>query len=228
MTVRNDRYVVLLRPEFKGLMNGIVHDHSRSGFSVYVEPFDVVEHNNRMASLADEERDAILQVYRKLTDEIRASLEDLIGNFEALSELDAYQAKAEYAIKMDCNSPELTEDGFRIIGARHPLLLAADDINVVPMDVIQDSDTLVTIISGANMGGKTVALKIAGLFPLMTACGLLTPAKEGTKIGIFSRIMVDIGDEQDIRGRISSFSGHLIRIKTILELVQAWRSGSLG
>ena len=94
-------------------------------------------------------------------------------------------------------------------------------MNVVPMDVLQDSDTLVTIISGPNMGGKTVALKIAGLFPLMTACGLLTPAKEGTKIGIFSRIMVDIGDEQDIRGRVSSFSGHLVRIKTILELVQA-------
>jgi len=221
VTVRNDRYVILLRPEFKGLMNGIVHDHSRSGSSVYVEPFDVVEKNNRMASLADEERDAILQVYRKLSEEIRASLEHLIGNFEALSELDAYQAKAEYAIKTDCNSPELSEDGFRIIGARHPLLLAADDVNVVPMDVIQDSDTLVTIISGPNMGGKTVALKIAGLFPLMTACGLLTPAKEGTKIGIFSRIMVDIGDEQDIRGRVSSFSGHLVRIKTILELVQA-------
>lgn len=220
VTVRNDRYVILLRPEFKGVMNGIVHDHSRSGASVYVEPFDVVEQNNRMASLADEEREAVLQVFKRLTEEIRASLEHLIENYNVLIDLDGFQARGEYAIHMDCHSPELSEEGFSILGARHPLLVAADDVNVVPMDVIQDPDTLVTIISGPNMGGKTVALKIAGLFPLMTRCGILPPIREGSKIKLFSRIMVDIGDEQDIRGRISSFSGHLIRIKAILELVR--------
>lgn len=220
VTLRNDRYVILLRPEFKGLLKGIIHDHSRSGASVYVEPFEVVEQNNRMASLADEERDAILQVFRRLTEEIRSSLEPLIRNFEALTELDAYQARAEYAITMNCTAPELVEEGFQVLSARHPLLLASGEVDVVPMNVVQDPGTLATVISGPNMGGKTVALKIAGLFPLMTRCGLLLPAKEGTRIRIFPRIMVDIGDEQDIRGRISSFSGHMIRIRDILEVVQ--------
>ncbi|MGC8658593.1 MAG: endonuclease MutS2 [Desulfomonilaceae bacterium] len=220
VTVRNDRYVILLRPEFKGVLDGIVHDHSRSGASVYVEPFDVVEQNNRMASLADEEREAILQVYRRLTDEVRLSLENLVHDYNTLVELDGFQARGEYAISNDCHAPELAEQGFSILGARHPLLLAADEVNVVPMDVIQDSETLVTIISGPNMGGKTVALKIAGLFPLMTRCGILPPVREGSKIKLFSRIMVDIGDEQDIRGRVSSFSGHLLRIKAILEVVR--------
>ncbi|MGC8604683.1 MAG: endonuclease MutS2, partial [Desulfomonilaceae bacterium] len=220
VTVRNDRYVILLRPEFKGVMKGIIHDYSRSGASIYVEPFDVVDQNNRVATLADEAREAILQVYRKLTEEIRNSLEYLAGNFEALTELDAFQARAEYAIKMGCQVPDVTQDGFAILGARHPLLAVLEDAEVTPMDVIQDSQTLVTIISGPNMGGKTVALKIAGLFPLMIRCGLLPPLKEGSKIKAFSRIMVDIGDEQDIRGRVSSFSGHLIRIKAILELAR--------
>jgi len=220
ITLRNDRYVILLRPEFKGLLNGIVHDHSRSGASVYVEPFEVVEDNNRMASLADEERDAVLKVYRWLTEEIRSSIDELNENFDTLTELDSCQAKAEYAIRMDCHAPELVPLGFHIMGARHPLLLAAKDADVVPMDIIMDSDTVVTIISGPNMGGKTVALKIAGLFPLMARCGLLIPAKEGSKIRAFSCIMVDIGDEQNIRGKVSSFSGHIAKIKAILEFVQ--------
>lgn len=220
VTVRSDRYVILLRPEFKGLMNGIVHDHSRSGASVYVEPFEVVEQNNLMASLADEEREAIFRVFKILTEEIRLSLKDLQSNFETLAELDAYQARATYSIRIGCYAPELTEHGFHILGARHPLLLASGGVDVVPMDVIQDADTLVTIISGPNMGGKTVALKIAGLFPLMTRCGIPVPAREGIKIRVFPRIMVDIGEEQDIRGRVSSFSGHLIRIKAILEMAQ--------
>ncbi|MFH0960998.1 MAG: endonuclease MutS2 [Pseudomonadota bacterium] len=220
ITLRNDRYVILLRPEFKGLLSGIVHDHSRSGASVYVEPFEVVEDNNRMASLADEEREAVIKVYRWLTEEIKNSIDELSENFETLTGLDSYQAKAEYAIRMDCHAPELTPLGFRIIGARHPLLLAAKDVDVVPMDIVMDSDTIVTIISGPNMGGKTVALKIAGLFPLMARCGLLLPAKEGSKIQPFSRIMVDIGDEQNIRGKVSSFSGHISKIKAILEFAQ--------
>ncbi len=109
------------------------------------------------------------------------------------------------------------DNGFRILGARHPLLLAADQDNVVPMDVVQDSTTSATVISGANMGGKTVALKIAGLFPLMTRCGIMLPAREGSEIRLFTRIMADIGEEQDIRGRISSFSSHMMRIKAIIE-----------
>lgn len=220
VTLRNDRYVILLRPEFKGLLNGIVHDHSRSGASVYVEPFEVVQENNRMASLADEEREAVLSIYRWLTAEIRNSVEELNIAFETLTEIDSYQAKAEYAINMDCHTPEIVKQGFRIIGARHPLLLASLDTGVIPMDIVQDQDTMVTIISGPNMGGKTVALKIAGLFPLMVRCGLMIPAKEGTKVQAFERIMVDIGDEQDIRGKVSSFSGHMAKIRAILEVTE--------
>lgn len=217
VTLRNDRYVILLRPEFKGVLAGIVHDHSRSGASVYVEPLGVVELNNQVAGLMDEEREEIRRIFQELTEEIRTAKNDIRRNYQLLAELDAFQARALYAIDTDCVAPELVQQGFAIVGARHPLLVASDEIEVVPMDVVQDRVTSATIISGANMGGKTVALKIAGLFPLMARCGLMLPAREGTKILPFSRIMADIGDEQDIRSHRSSFSGHMQRIKEVLE-----------
>lgn len=221
VTMRNDRYVILLRPEFKGLMDGIVHDHSRSGASVYVEPLRVVELNNEVASTLDEEREEVLRIYRELTDEIRFVREDIAHDYRLLAVLDADQARALYAAHTDAIEPELSDEGFSILGARHPLLIAAEDTAVVPMDIRQDDAGAVTIISGANMGGKTVALKIAGLFPLMARCGIMLPAREGTKIRPFSRIMADIGEEQDIRGRVSSFSGRLARLKSILETAEA-------
>ncbi len=218
VTLRNDRYVILLRPEFKGVLPGIVHDHSRSGASVYVEPLGVVELNNQVAGFLDEEREEIRRIFRELTEEIRASGKDLAGNYHMLAELDAYQARALYAGETRSIAPELVDGGYAILGARHPLLLASsDDTPVVPMDIVQDDSTWATIISGANMGGKTVALKIAGLFPLMTRCAILLPAQEGTKIRPFMRVMADIGDEQDIRSHRSSFSGHMQRIKAILD-----------
>ncbi|MEW6113351.1 MAG: endonuclease MutS2 [Thermodesulfobacteriota bacterium] len=216
VTLRNDRYVILLRPEFKGYLDGIVHDHSRSGASVYVEPLRVVELNNQVASLLDEEREEIRRIFKELTGEIRIVREELSENYRLLSRLDAFQARAKYASETDSVEPELVERGFRILGARHPLLLAAADTRVVPMDVIQVPSTSIAVISGANMGGKTVALKIAGLFPLMVRCGMMIPALEGTKVQPFARIMADIGDEQDIRTRVSSFSGHMHRIGVIL------------
>jgi DNA mismatch repair protein MutS2 len=216
ITLRNDRYVILLRPEFKGLLDGIVHDHSRSGASVYVEPFSVVELNNQTASLIDEERDEIRRIFAELTEEIRSVQEIVFQNYRALAQLDALQARALYARATSSIVPVLVPHGFRILGARHPLLLAADPSQVVPMDVIQGSTTVASVISGANMGGKTVALKIAGLFPLMTRCWLMLPAREGTEIHLFDRVMADIGEEQDIRSRISSFSGHVTRMKEIV------------
>ncbi|MEW6533279.1 MAG: endonuclease MutS2 [Thermodesulfobacteriota bacterium] len=216
VTLRNDRYVILLRPEFKGYLDGIVHDHSRSGASVYVEPLRVVELNNQVASLLDEEREEIRRIFKEVTEEIRIVREELSENYRLLSRLDAFQARAKYASETDSVEPELVEQGFRILGARHPLLLAAADTRVVPMDVIQEPSTSVAVISGANMGGKTVALKIAGLFPLMVRCGMMLPALEGSKVQPFARIMADIGDEQDIRSRVSSFSGHMHRIGVIL------------
>lgn len=217
VTVRGDRYVILLRPEFKGMLDGIVHDHSRSGASVYVEPLEVVEHNNEVASLMDEEREEIRAVLKGLTEEIRIAREDLLQDYDVLVFLDAYQARALYARATDSVSPEIVHAGFSIRGGRHPLLLASGEAEVVPMDVMQDAVTAATVISGANMGGKTVALKIAGLFPLMVRCAMLVPAKEGARIQPFAQIMADIGDEQDIRTHVSSFSGHMGRIKEILD-----------
>ncbi len=217
ITLRNDRYVILLRPEFKGLLDGIVHDHSHSGASVYVEPFHVVDLNNQVASLMDEEREEIYRIFVELTEEIRSERGIILEDYRILTWLDAFQARASYALATSSVSPVLVSEGFRIVGARHPLLLAGRETEVVPMDVIQDPSTKATVISGPNMGGKTVALKIAGLFPLMTRCGILLPAREGTEIQLFTRIMVDIGDEQDIKGRVSSFSGHMLRIKAIVD-----------
>lgn len=220
VTMRNDRYVILLKPNFRGKLDGIIHDHSRSGSSVYVEPFEVAEANNKVAGLADEHRAAIRKLLAELTDALRSQRHQLMQNYERLVRLDAFQARALYAAATSSVVPEFVENGFRIIEARHPLLIASSPSEVVPMDIIQDRETKVTIISGANMGGKTVALKIAGLFPLMVRCSLMIPAAEGTKIGPFSRIMADIGDEQDLRNRVSSFAGHMIRMKVILEEVR--------
>jgi DNA mismatch repair protein MutS2 len=219
VTLRNDRYVILLRPEFKGLLDGIVHDHSRSGSSVYVEPLNVVD--NEVASLSDEEREEIRRIFKELTETVRDAHDELAEDFSILTRLDAFQARAVYAEVTASTSPELSTEGFRIFGARHPLLLATDEVSVVPMDVIQEGSTVAVVISGPNMGGKTVALKIAGLFPLMIRCGLMIPAREGTRINPFAAIMADIGDEQDLRGRVSSFSGHMVKIKAILENVSA-------
>jgi DNA mismatch repair protein MutS2 len=220
VTMRNDRYVILLKPHFRGKLDGIIHDHSRSGSSVYVEPFEVVEANNKVAVLADEQRAAVRKVLVELTDAVRSHRHQLLENYERLVQLDAFQARALYATATASVVPEFVDEGFRIIGARHPLLIASSPTEVVPMDVIQDAETPVTIISGANMGGKTVALKIAGLFPLMIRCSLMIPAREGTKITPFTRVMADIGDEQDLRNRLSSFAGHMIRMKFILEEVR--------
>jgi DNA mismatch repair protein MutS2 len=217
--MRNDRYVILLRPEFKGMLDGIIHDHSRSGASVYVEPLEVVDLNNQVASLSDEEREEVRRILDELTQDIRSKCDIIKENYEVLSFLDAFQARALYANATSSVMPEIEQDGFRILGARHPLLPSNGEFDVVPMDLIQDTSTSATIISGANMGGKTVALKIAGLFPLMARCGIMLPAREGTKIQPFLRIMADIGDEQDIRNRVSSFSGHMLRIKAIIDAV---------
>ncbi len=220
VTMRNDRYVILLKPHFRGKLDGIIHDHSRSGSSVYVEPFEVVEANNKVAVLADEQRAAVRKILVELTNVVRSNRPQLLENYERLVRLDAFQARALYATATASVVPEFVDDGFRIIGARHPLLIASSPTEVVPMDVIQDAETTVTIISGANMGGKTVALKIAGLFPLMIRCSLMIPAREGTKITPFPRVMADIGDEQDLRNRVSSFAGHMIRMKFILDEVR--------
>ncbi|MBI4965271.1 MAG: Smr/MutS family protein [Desulfomonile tiedjei] len=217
VTMRNDRYVILLRPEFKGLLDGIVHDHSRSGASVYVEPFRVVELNNEVAALMDEERDEIRRIFSELTENIRGVRDAVEEDYRLLTFLDAFQARALYASATSAIPPELVENGFRLVGARHPLLLAADPSSVVPMDVIQTDFTTATVISGANMGGKTVALKIAGLFPLMVRCGIMVPAQEGTQVQPFARIAADIGEDQDIRTQVSSFSSHMLKIKAILD-----------
>mgnify|MGYP005843678145 CR=1 FL=1 len=217
VTLRNDRYVILLKPTFRGKLEGIVHDHSRSGASVYVEPFVVVEANNRVAEYTDEQRAAVRRLLIYLSERVRQHKEKLRNDYEQLVWLDALQARALYALETSSIVPEFSEDGFRIIGGRHPLLLAESGSDVVPMDVIQEGKTKITIISGANMGGKTVALKIAGLFPLMIRCSLMVPAREGTQIQPFCNVMADVGDEQDLRERISTFAGHILRMKEIIE-----------
>lgn len=217
VTLRNDRYVILLKPNFRGKLDGIIHDHSRSGSSVYVEPFVVVEANNKVAEYTDEQRAAVRRLLIDLSGRLREHKEHLRTNYEQLVRLDALQARALYALATSSIVPEFIEEGFRIIGGRHPLLLAESESDVVPMDIIQEGKTRITIISGANMGGKTVALKMAGLFPLMILCFLMVPAKEGTAIQPFRNIMADVGDEQDLRERISTFAGHILRMKDIIE-----------
>lgn len=222
ITERGGRYVVPVRSDHRGQVKGFVHDESASGQTLYVEPTAVLEDNNRLQGLLREEQREIERILRRLSALVRREGEALAANQEILAHLDFVAAGGRFSLACDGAAPRLAESPLlELRGARHPLLLVNPDgtprgIDAVPVDILigEGNDTLV--ISGPNTGGKTVALKTAGLLALMVRSGLHVPCRPESRVHLFRRVFADIGDEQSIEENLSTFSGHLTRIGRIL------------
>ena len=227
ITQRDGRYVIPLRSEYKGRIKAVIHDQSSSGATLFIEPLQVVELNNRVRELELAERDEIRRILAALSEQVAQNGDEIATTIEALAEIDLAFAKARYAETLRANEPELLPfdervdskhpgSRLRLEQARHPLL---ESEGVVPIDLVLDSDCFALVITGPNTGGKTVTLKTAGLLVLMAECGLHIPAASGSAITPFSTVFADIGDEQSIEQSLSTFSGHISNIIHILENV---------
>ena len=213
VTVRDGRYVVPVKAEFGGEIAGIVHDTSASGHTLFVEPLETLEANNRLRALQVQEQAEIARILAELSALVGREAAQIAADVDVYVELDLAAARARLADRMDAAAPELVDDAVvALVDGRHPLL----DERAVPQTVRLDGDTRVLIISGPNMGGKTVTLKLVGLAVAMTGCGMHVPAASAT-IGRFTRIFTDIGDEQSIAQNASTFSAHLRRLAEIAD-----------
>jgi DNA mismatch repair protein MutS2 len=218
ITLRDGRYVIPLKADFKGRMRGIVHDVSASGATVFMEPLSVVDLNNtwREAQLAEEQE--VHRILSALSAFVADHAVELTQTVEALADLDLAFAKAEYAEAMSATAPKLVSPGqgppVRFVGARHPLL---DAETVVPIDVVLDDEMHVVVITGPNTGGKTVSLKTIGLLTAMAQAGLHLPVEKESSFSPFETIYADIGDEQSIEQSLSTFSSHLTNILSFLD-----------
>jgi DNA mismatch repair protein MutS2 len=219
ITVRDGRYVVPMDESDFFQSRGIIHDRSRSGATVFVEPLVVVRMNNQLRELTLEEDAEIERILTEITDMIRAELADLDVMVRILQELDFVHAKAQISFTYDGSPPLLNEQGFmNLIEARHPLLYSPiEKRDVVPLSVSLGREYSTIIITGPNAGGKTVALKTVGLLSLMAQAGLHIPAKPYSEVSVFKRIYADIGDEQSIEMSLSTFSSHMLHIKEAVE-----------
>ncbi|HEY6325712.1 MAG TPA: Smr/MutS family protein [Candidatus Cybelea sp.] len=214
VTVRDGRFVIPIKAEFAGSLPGIVHDTSASGQTLFIEPLAALETNNRVRTLQIDEEREVRRILEALSAEVGRNAAAIETNVEMLAVIDLLAAKAELAQRTDAVAPELTDDAVLAIErGRHPLL----GERAVPQSLAVDDATRLLVISGPNMGGKTVALKMAGLFVVMAYCGMQLPAANGTRIGRFERLIVDIGDEQSLVANASTFSAHLQRIREILD-----------
>ncbi len=216
VTQRNGRYVVPVRVEHRGEVSGLVHDTSSSGATVFVEPTAVVEANNEIKVLQGREKDEIERILAELSAMAGSFAASIKSSYENAVYLNLIFAKARLAYDMKAGVPELNDKGIiRLIKARHPLIdkdrVVATDINLG-----ESFDTLV--ITGPNTGGKTVSIKTVGLLTLMTMCGLMIPAADGSSVSVFRNILADIGDEQSIEQSLSTFSAHMTNIISILEI----------
>jgi DNA mismatch repair protein MutS2 len=222
ITQREGRYVIPLRSEFKGRLRGIVHDQSSSGATLFVEPLAVVELGNRWREAVLEEQEEIRRILAELSAMVGAQREAIRRTVDALADFDAAMARARYGDELGAERAELVEipdtpdEGYSPLllhSARHPLL---DPARVVPIDIALRPGVRALVITGPNTGGKTVALKTAGLLALMTRCGMHIPAGPGSKTAFFDSIFADIGDEQSIEQSLSTFSAHVGQIIRIL------------
>lgn len=221
VTERNGRYVLMVRSEHRGNVPGIVHGSSASGASLFLEPSATVEINNDIVELEEREREEIRRILLELTDAFRARPGDLRASLEVAVDLDVLQAKARFGSIVNGVAPEIAIDGrLELREARHPLLIGAvrrrledagEGGDVIPIDVVVDPPARVLLITGPNTGGKTVALKTAGLLSLMAQAGLHVPARVA-KLPVFRSVFADIGDEQSIAASLSTFSAHIANI----------------
>ncbi len=219
ITMRVGRYVVPVRMDHRGQVNGVVHDQSASGATVFVEPMGVVEFNNRLRELIVEESREIERILLTLTDLVHQQVEAVAASYGLLGQLDFYHAAALLSLDLQSAPPRLNTDGRIVLrNARHPILQLSDQCeSVVPLNLEVGGSAHTLVITGPNMGGKTVALKAIGLMSMMAQAGLHIPADDDSEIAVFDTIFADIGDEQSIEANLSTFSAHLGHIRTILE-----------
>ncbi len=212
VTDRNGRYVLVVRAEHRGAIPGIVHGSSGSGASLFLEPLSTVEINNDIVALEQQEAEEVRRILLALSDAFRGRGDDLARTVDAATELDVLHARGQFALKIGGVEPKLSEDGrLELRGARHPLLTGT----AVPVDVLLIPPVRVLVITGPNTGGKTVALKTAGLLSLMAQAGLLIPTADGSQVPVFKCVFADIGDEQSISANLSTFSAH---IKNVVDM----------
>lgn len=217
VTVRNDRYVVPVLARYRNKFGGVVHDQSASGQTLYIEPAAVVEYNNRLRQAQIEEKQAILEVLAELSALISPYRSEIAANAKILGHLDFINVKARFARDHKDSLPLLSPDNQVIIRqARHPLI---DPQKVVANDIKIGDEYQSIVITGPNTGGKTITLKTFGLIQMMGQAGLFIPAQEGSTIAVFDNIYADIGDEQSLEQNLSTFSGHMENVKSILERI---------
>ena len=215
VTIRQNKFVIPVKAEYKGEINGTVHDVSSSGSTYFIEPASVAELNNKIMQLFNEEQDEINKILTRLSTMVSQNSVMFFDSYEKMLKIDMIVAKAKLAIKMDAVMPKINSDlKFSLKKARHPLI---DKKVVVPTDIEVGFDYDSMIITGPNTGGKTVSLKTAGLLCAMACTGMLIPAHESSSVCVFENILVDIGDEQSIEQSLSTFSGHMKNIGMILK-----------
>ena len=220
ITLRNDRFVIPVRSEHRRNVQGVVHGASATGQTVFVEPFETVEMNNQLVQLAEDEAAEIFRILKELTERLRAMLGPLQAAAGTIAELDSVFARGRFARDFDACMPEFSEaEELKLEAARHPVLedkLRKENRPIVPMSLALGGEERLLVISGPNTGGKTVALKTTGLAALAAQAGIPVAAQRAV-LPMFDRVLVDIGDEQSIAADLSTFSSHMLNLKTMLE-----------
>lgn len=216
-SMRDGRLVLPVNPSFKRQLKGIVHDESASGKTVFIEPSEVVEANNRIRELEADEYREIIRILTEFTDLLRPHLDDILSSYDFLATIDFVRAKSKFALQIGGIKPNF--ENRRVVDwvqAIHPLLFLAlrkHNRKVIPLDITLEGENRLLVISGPNAGGKSVCLKTVGLLQYMLQCGMMVPIKENSTMGLFEDIFIDIGDEQSIENDLSTYSSHLINMK---------------
>lgn len=228
-TLRDGRLVIPVAPGNKRKLRGIVHDESATGKTLYIEPSEVVDANNRIRELESEERQEIIRILTETTDLIRPQLPDLLAAYDFLGEIDFLRAKAKFSLRIEAAMPQINTRNRTTdwIDARHPLLYLRYKAEnkaqeIVPLDILLDNDKQrIVLISGPNAGGKSVCLETLGLLQYMLQCGLPIPVRSNSRCTIYDHIFIDIGDEQSIDNDLSTYSSHLTNMKFFLRHANA-------
>jgi DNA mismatch repair protein MutS2 len=217
VSIRDGRPVIPVSSANKKKINGIVHDESATGKTSFIEPAEIVEMNNRLREYMNAERREIIRILISFTAQMRPYYDDLVASYDVMGMIDFIRSKALFAKQFDCSKPTIKPfPFFDWYHAKHPLLMQAlkkENREVVPLHLRLDDPNRILLISGPNAGGKSVCLKTVGMLQYMFQCGLLVPIAEGSAMGVFESIFIDIGDEQSLENDLSTYSSHLLNMK---------------